>query len=354
MAVLTERIVKLLGQKAGLTDRELTDILNGHSAYQKPIKVQQICRRLSTSGVLERRRRVDGKIGNYLIDSIALEEQEEQQSLYEIKQMPEASKLEETKNLATNPTEQKIERSQSTEGVLLPTDANQVLLEHRRIGQGPLHSRSLSRRRKNAPLYISIFLSILSLVVSILVAEIAYLDYIQPGDVRPFPPSGYAIIRGDGSFPSDYLVLPLEWENTSGKSVLIRKPELILHEIDDANNETGTKYRFLLAGEYPEISYTAIQLPYAYKYSFSIEEHSTIPKVLVFHYERWWDENNSLYKFQFKSGQKYRVDIKFYVDNKQKQEQGLFIMPIYGRADELVTDRAKSYWDFWYLDYPDP
>jgi len=64
MATRRERILKLLGQNDGLTDREITDILEGHSALQQPIN--QLCRRMAEKGTLVRRKRTSGLIGNYL------------------------------------------------------------------------------------------------------------------------------------------------------------------------------------------------------------------------------------------------------------------------------------------------
>ena len=58
------KIVSLLEHDPGLTDREITDSLNGHSAPQQPIN--QKCRDLEIRGVLVRRKRKDNLIGNYL------------------------------------------------------------------------------------------------------------------------------------------------------------------------------------------------------------------------------------------------------------------------------------------------
>ena len=54
----------LLGHTPGLTDREITDSLNGHSSPQQP--TNQKCRDLEGRGVLVRRKRKDGLIGNFL------------------------------------------------------------------------------------------------------------------------------------------------------------------------------------------------------------------------------------------------------------------------------------------------
>ena len=65
MSTLAEQIIKLLEHNPGLTDREITDSLRGHSDNQQPIN--QTCRNLEERGVLARRRRSDGLIGNYLV-----------------------------------------------------------------------------------------------------------------------------------------------------------------------------------------------------------------------------------------------------------------------------------------------
>lgn len=66
MSTLAERIIRLLETNPGLTDREITDSLEGHSAPQQP--VNQKCHALKQRGLLARRKRSDdGLIGNYLV-----------------------------------------------------------------------------------------------------------------------------------------------------------------------------------------------------------------------------------------------------------------------------------------------
>jgi hypothetical protein len=65
MATRRERILNLLEHTDGLTDREITDQLEGHSAPQQPINV--LCRRMADKKILIRRKRKDGLIGNYLV-----------------------------------------------------------------------------------------------------------------------------------------------------------------------------------------------------------------------------------------------------------------------------------------------
>src|SRR3989442_251329 len=72
MASLQERIVDLLRQSPGLTDREIANALLGATVPQQP--VNQACHRLRSNGTLERRKRQDGLIGNYMNPSpIALQ-----------------------------------------------------------------------------------------------------------------------------------------------------------------------------------------------------------------------------------------------------------------------------------------
>jgi len=63
MSTLAVQIVRLLEHNPGLTDREITDQLRGHSSSQQPIN--QRCHALKDKGVLVRHTRQDGLIGNY-------------------------------------------------------------------------------------------------------------------------------------------------------------------------------------------------------------------------------------------------------------------------------------------------
>jgi len=65
MATRRERILRLLEHTDGLTDREITDQLEGHSAPQQPINI--LCRNMADKKILIRKKRRDGLIGNYLV-----------------------------------------------------------------------------------------------------------------------------------------------------------------------------------------------------------------------------------------------------------------------------------------------
>src|SRR5262252_9528428 len=61
---LRERILAFVNAHPGHTDREITNEVCGRSEVQQP--VNQECRRLEGQGLLVRRKRGDGLIGNYL------------------------------------------------------------------------------------------------------------------------------------------------------------------------------------------------------------------------------------------------------------------------------------------------
>lgn len=56
-------LIALINESPGRTDRELTDVLKGNGAH--PSQVNQEARLLERKGLLVRRRREDGVIGNY-------------------------------------------------------------------------------------------------------------------------------------------------------------------------------------------------------------------------------------------------------------------------------------------------
>ncbi len=58
-----EKVITLIKQRPGLTDRELTDILKRKSTHQSQVYQQTTL--LARKGILERIKRPDGKMGNY-------------------------------------------------------------------------------------------------------------------------------------------------------------------------------------------------------------------------------------------------------------------------------------------------
>lgn len=60
---LEQDIRRYIADNPGLSDRELTDALRGQASPQQP--ANQACRLLESRGLIARRKRHDGKIGNY-------------------------------------------------------------------------------------------------------------------------------------------------------------------------------------------------------------------------------------------------------------------------------------------------
>jgi len=188
-----------------------------------------------------------------------------------------------------------------------------------------------------------------SIAILISLISLYFSWYGTPGIVQPIRPNGYGIIRGIESFPSDHIVLPLEWENTSGKPIVIRNISLILKKLGTDGQETGSTYQFLLAGEYPEISSEAFKKPFVLKNSFVVDAKSIPQKVLVFHYKKFWDKNDKLYSFRFEKDQRFNVTIEFQPNLEKMRKIKLFDLPIYAGVDKLQTDRNKPWWDYFSL-----
>jgi len=68
-APLTKLILRLIGDKPGLSDRDITNEIFGKQIH--PSQVNQTCRQLEAAGRLVRKVRTDGRIGNYGIDIAA-------------------------------------------------------------------------------------------------------------------------------------------------------------------------------------------------------------------------------------------------------------------------------------------
>jgi hypothetical protein len=67
MSSVSQQIIALLESSSGLTDREIAERLLGKGAAQQPIN--QAARMLERQGAIQRKKRPDGLIGNYFINS---------------------------------------------------------------------------------------------------------------------------------------------------------------------------------------------------------------------------------------------------------------------------------------------
>lgn len=72
MPTLKYQILELAKSQPGLTDREVTNALRSRSDNQQPIN--QAARQLESAGLIARRRRNDGLIGNYIATSAKIPE----------------------------------------------------------------------------------------------------------------------------------------------------------------------------------------------------------------------------------------------------------------------------------------
>lgn len=70
MATLKEKILSLISDHNGLTDREITNTIYGATYPQQA--VNSTCNAMNRKGLINRVVRKEGKIGNFIIDDIAL------------------------------------------------------------------------------------------------------------------------------------------------------------------------------------------------------------------------------------------------------------------------------------------
>ena len=149
-------------------------------------------------------------------------------------------------------------------------------------------------------------LSVLAAFSALAVSVFTLLFTLSPwGKVHAIEPSSYAIIRQDtlGSpgvtATTEHLVLPVEWKNDKGSSVLIRRLELTISELDG----DGGTHDFVLVKEYPQLSGPAFKNDSDFRNSLTLESHSVSTRVLSF---RSADGD-----FQFAPYTKYEARIRF-------------------------------------------
>jgi hypothetical protein len=214
-----------------------------------------------------------------------------------------------------------------------------------------LVDREVESKSRSYPLYIS-FGSFLVALASF------YFSYFGlPGKVTVGTPDGYGIIRGElnnyinkYSGPSDHLILPLVWHNTKKYSAVITGCKLILTEVDKYGQEeeaNGESYKFILAGQYSEISDDILKREYMILPSFILPGggDSNTRNILLFHLDKYYDSNNLLYKHKFKQNKKYQVKLEFCQDGKEAGPIILFNkMPIFIWREASV----ERSWEFWY------
>jgi hypothetical protein len=157
-----------------------------------------------------------------------------------------------------------------------------------------------------------------ALVVSVFSLCVTLYRTSPIGAVEPVMPlTSYALVRGIdpggifGPYPSDHIVLPLEFSNNTGSPVLIKAPRLELDEIGEPESKNVT---FFLTGEYEDLSAELLgdvnSQPHNFAPALVLAPHSVSQKILVFRVSGWTkDEKN--YCFRFHQGQKFNVDLTY-------------------------------------------
>ncbi len=155
---------------------------------------------------------------------------------------------------------------------------------------------------------VSVVVAVIAALLSGLALAITVVSNSAVGKVQPIQPSGYAVIRGNdnGYYAADRLVVPLEWSNTTGSWILIRRPQLVLQETGGTDGESGK--RFFLVGEYKDLSPETLSGLPEYRSSLALEPHSITTNVLVFNVEEFWSANSD---FRFESDRDYHVLVKY-------------------------------------------
>lgn len=193
--------------------------------------------------------------------------------------------------------------------------------------------------------------SILSLVVAVAALFISgltlWLTLSPRGDVHAIEPSSYTIIRQDNlgspgiTATTEHLVLPMELENTRGRSVLIRQVALTVSEA----GEDSETHRFNLVKEYPELSGTAFTDDYTFSNTLSLEPHSVSSRVLSFRSE---DKN-----FEFDRYTEYEVRVEFLKDRgntpekrPESDKQGWQFCTYDTRTSNMISS-GDIQWNWW-------
>lgn len=208
----------------------------------------------------------------------------------------------------------------------------------------------------------SVTISLLALIISGAVFLLTVSPY---GIVKPLEPTGYALIRGerdysningDPIFPSDLLILDIEWVNTKGQSILIREPQLLLTPINTLDSNKTDLIIFEMAGEYDDLKSAAFFNEFSRKKSIILEPHTISIHRMVFHKEKWHDKNEpKAYWFRFFGNESFKVQILYdqispglpiankreIIDPEQKMLKERF--EIYPYVDTLVTKNGDWY-----------
>jgi hypothetical protein len=180
--------------------------------------------------------------------------------------------------------------------------------------------------KRSLPTWMPIMLSTFTTVIAIVTFVVTVNPWAPVGPVTP--PVGVAIVRGIdphfageprpgegvsvGLWPSDHLVVPLEWRNDTGSALLIQQPTLILHKINRSGQATGDQVNFFMINELADTNAgTLVNInkePLTYSNTVYVQPHSIVRSVTLFRVEDWAGRNRC---FRFHQGESYRVEIQY-------------------------------------------
>jgi hypothetical protein len=186
-------------------------------------------------------------------------------------------------------------------------------------------------------------MSIIALLFSIITF---YLVNYDPGNIIIYKPTGYCIVRGyqEVDLQSDYIILPIVFENTGQGTKIIEKPTLELIEL----NGTNRRIKLIMAGFIEDLYRTSVDNGFEVGFSINIPTKSTLQQFAVFHIDNWWDENKpEFYSFQFKSGEKWEIRLSYYLQDKiihwENNNNDIFMeIEIFNTIDRLVKGGAYN------------
>jgi hypothetical protein len=182
----------------------------------------------------------------------------------------------------------------------------------------------------------------LSIIAAVLSGVTVLLTWAPWGEVSTIEPSSYAIIRRDTLggpnwiAKSEHLVLPVEWKNRNGGSVIIRRLELSVSKVGG----NGESHKFYLVKEYPVMSARAFTKDYDFRDSLTLDRHSVSTRVLSF--------RSADPRFRFASNTEYEVTLSFLLNSSttRKEEPGWRFCTS-DSSNAAMIHSGSVRWDWW-------
>lgn len=174
---------------------------------------------------------------------------------------------------------------------------------------------------------------------------------LDPGQLIIHSPTEFCIMRGFYPFPSDHILLPINFENTGKGAKTIERPALFFNDL----NGSGQR-RFIMKGYGTSLSNTRIDESYEIGGAVTIPEKSFQRYILIFQPDHWWDRSSDDFSYQFRNmdGGKNILDLQFVYFNagsgepvywKDAQQKTLFLsMPIFKTVNNFsLPVRIRDY-----------